>query len=283
VELPEGSDKAILVVSGVGLNTDPSRCSLLYYNIKGEECYRKCLKWKSDIVSSGAESDSAASVRKTSFEAHFDITGITMSFNEVEEISIKIKVWNCFHIHTWRVQLRAARNVGFVGQVGHGKSHLIEALGNLCADESFAGFEAGWKQAEDEKAHSFLHNGILYYEMPGLVAATGTFRKKIDDKFHSHTPSALVVVFKSGEKFSPEGLPKLIEALRATTKSIQDVETQELEDIVHISVVLTLAPPFTKSLSSCQELLVVRCIHCLFYFSSRLMNLTCDLYAVLCE
>lgn len=253
--------RIVLVVSGLGLNIENTRASFLFHGALQGDQHRHQFHAVTDVVVGtlqevvSAKTPHPLLVRKTRFESWFDVTNVTMSFSKDDEISVRYRVSNGFETHTWQAVLKPLRSIVFVGQVGHGKSHLVESLYHSLQGVPYAGFDSGWEQADDHKSHSFLHNGVLYYELPGLVAASGTFQKKIETKFHELSPSAMVVVFKSGEKFSPEGLPRMMESLRELTAGVRGLSTYELEDVIRISLVLTMAPPFTKSPESISQLL----------------------------
>ena len=108
-------------------------------------------------------------------------------------------------------------NVAVVGNISHGKSHLVRALqlhseGMGCVPEEF---NDGVLRAEDSKARRFRYEDMVIYETPGLVTtSTSNYMETMARVFAKHPPKLILLTFKANDKTDKNALPNFIERLK---------------------------------------------------------------------
>lgn len=116
-----------------------------------------------------------------------------------------------------KCQFYSENNVAVVGNMGHGKSHLVQALKlhSKGKNEVLEEFTDGLLRADDSRARRFRYEDTVIYETPGLVTTAGSdYVDTMAKVFTKHPPKLIVIVFRPKNKTDEAGLPEFIDRLK---------------------------------------------------------------------
>lgn len=161
------------------------------------------------------------------FSATFDETAITRTGSSIMSCASGLDdtvllLSNGFDTIEVQCRFSSGDNVAIIGDKGHGKSHLVDALELHTKDPSavLEEYSSGVTRAADDEAHSFRYQDIIVYETPGLSITTPDYISALANVFAKYPPKLIVLTFDcDGKTDNSAGLAQLIARLKAVNGS----------------------------------------------------------------
>lgn len=249
----------VIVINGSGFNAAPVRAAIDFTRDADSEIEaRNASKVNHDLVAfmdevtikdkAGNEKKKTVYRSKVYFECQFDATGLDIALKgTTETVKLNFYLTNGFkQSEKFTFPLKPKYNIAFMGGVGSGKSHLIDALMCHYQGKKYTGFQKGWGQDDNKVAHNFLRDDKFYYELPGLASADEKFLKEVDARFLEFIPKVIVFVHKADQNYAVSGLPKVIKELKSAYEQQQhsyfakdQVKHTEFHNAVGMILVIT--------------------------------------------
>lgn len=119
--------------------------------------------------------------------------------------------------------LHPQKCVAVLGQVGHGKSSLLKSLLAQTRGETLAPSHYTCQEVPVHEAESFVHKGVLFYELATVGALNDEFYELMKRAFQRYPVAILMIVVKSNEKLFTKGIIALMQKIYENTIELPHV------------------------------------------------------------